>query len=175
MKALGRAMGLAAIAYVLTAVLALLLRLAGLASPSAWWAGTALVSCGWLSICGWVLWHARREAEAPQGSEAVRADPPLPRQPIAGPGPLDWAGEVDYLLESADLRVLAQLAADADAQAGLLTAAVQTAWQHGSFEVELAARARAAQAAAEVANTHLAFARIVAAERLRSSRSGLVG
>jgi hypothetical protein len=113
----------------------------------------------------WLLWQARRQARRTRAA-AIDVRPKI----ISQPGPLDWAGEVEHLLEAGRVRTLGDQAEQAATTAAELTARIEADWQHdGRFDAELAARARAAQAEAEAAATEFAFAAIVEAERLRSS------
>jgi hypothetical protein len=166
LEAVRTMIGLAAVGYVLCVLAAWALVLLVGAPQLTWRISLALAFGVGVSGGAWLLWQARRQARRARAAAAGDVRPKIIRQP----GPLDWAGEVEHLLEAGRVRTLGDQAEQAAATAVELTGRIEADWQHeGRFDAELAARARAAQAEAEAAATEYAFAAIVEAERLRSS------
>jgi hypothetical protein len=169
LDALRTMIGLATVGYALCVLAAWALVLLVSAPQLTWRVGLALASGVGVFGGAWLVWQTRRQARRMRAAASGGVRPKI----ISQPGPLDWAGEVEHLLEAGRLRTLGDEAEQAATTAAELTARIAAAWQSdGRFDVELAARARAAQADAETAATDYAFATIVEAERLRSSHAG---
>jgi hypothetical protein len=166
LEAVRTMIGLTAIGYALCVLAAWALVLLVGAPQLTWRVSLALAFGVGVSGGAWLLWLARRQARRTRAAATGDIRPKI----ISQPGPLDWAGEVEHLLEAGRVRTLGDQAEQAATTAAELTARIEAEWHdEGRFDAELAARARSAQAEAETAATEFAFAAIVEAERLRSS------